>query len=548
MKFVFFEMLKLPSISQKRFLHQKWALKSTDWPVLEIIAVLGLLCLTNLLSDIMARNDIDALPLARQFADPNWVPKDWSVNQPPVYRILFQSLFGSFIAHWGFLASSLIGRFFCYALIAWGLVLIGRKLGLNLLLQMLAVAMFLRGHQGVAAGERIVGVLETKIFAYAMVILAIAFMLRKRYRLMAFLLGLATSFHVLVGGYTTLFATVLIVLRRKIYFPSGRELGFMILLYLISGVFGLKPVIEQLSSPTPASPIPISYIYVFLRMPHHLNPLSWPANWWITPTFYLVLLVSSAVVVWLNRRTQTLPEQLEEYQAQIGLFQFTLISLIPYVLGLVIAPFDSQGTLLQYYLFRVGDVMLHLNACLLFACALNSIFASRKQQKLLALLCTIVVSISIVKGFHHFKTEFQSTLNFPDKTQEVDPQWKDMANWVRKNTPKNDIFVSPPVEFANFIWLTERPTIAKYKLMAQTKAGTLEWFSRMRDLSGNFNGVDPLTHFSEKLLTEGYNNLTTDQAKALMVKYDAKYFVTRIQHQLDLPIAYRNQSYVLYTK
>jgi hypothetical protein len=283
-------------------------------------------------------------------------------------------------------------------------------------------------------------------------------------------------------------------------------------------------------------------------MPHHLNPLSWPANWWITPTFYLVLLVSSAVVVWLNRRTQTLPEQLEEYQAQIGLFQFTLISLIPYVLGLVIAPFDSQGTLLQYYLFRVGDVMLHLNACLLFACALNSIFASRKQQKLLALLCTIVVSISIVKGFHHFKTEFQSTLNFPDKTQEVDPQWKDMANWVRKNTPKNDIFVSPPVEFANFIWLTERPTIAKHTLMAQTKAGTLEWFSRMRDLSGNFNGVDPLTHFSEKLLTEGYNNLTTDQAKALMVKYDAKYFVTRIQHQLDLPIAYRNQSYVLYTK
>lgn len=541
-------MLKLPSMNQKNFLHKKWALNSTGWLVVEIIAVLALLCLRNLLSDIMGRNDIDALPLARQFADPNWVPRDWSVNQPPVYRVLFQSLFGSLIAHWGFLVSSLIGRFFCYTLIAWGLVLIGRKLGLNLPLQMLAVAMFLIGNQGVAAGERIVGVLETKIFAYAMVILAIAFMLKKRYRLTAFLLGLATSFHVLVGGYTTLFVTVWVILKRKIYFPSMREFGFIIPLYLITSVFGLKAVIEQLSSPTPTSPIPISYIYVFLRMPHHLNPLSWPANWWIIPTFYLLMLVTSAGILWFNRPTLALPEQLEEYQAQIGLFEFTLISLVPFVLGLLIAPFDSQGTLLQYYLFRVGDVMLHLNACFLFACALDRIFTSRKQQKLLVLLCTIALSISIFKGFHNFQKEFESTLNFPDETQEADPQWKDMVNWVRKNTPKNDIFVSPPVEFANFIWLTERPTIAKYKLMAQTKAGTLEWFSRMRDLSGNFNGVDPLTNFSEKLLTEGYNNLTTDQAKALMVKYDATYFVTRIQHQLDLPIVYRNKSYVLYKK
>ncbi|WP_445632822.1 DUF6798 domain-containing protein [Nostoc sp. DSM 114161] len=535
-------------MNQKYFLDKKWALNSTGWLVLEIIAVLAFLCLRNLLSDIMSRNDIDALPLARQYADPSWVPRDWSVNQPPVYRVLFQTLFGSLIGSWGFLASSLIGRFFCYALIAWGLVLIGRKLGLTLPLQLLAVAIFLIGDQGVAAGERIVGVLETKIFAYAMVMLAIAFMLRKRYRLMAFLLGLATSFHILVGGYTTLFAAVWVILKRKIYFPSMREWGIIIPLYLITSVFGLKAAIEQLSSPTPASSIPISYIYVFLRMPHHLNPLSWHTNWWIIPTLYLVMLVSSAAVLWFNRPTQALPEQLEEYQARIGLFEFTLISLIPYVLGLVIAPFDSQGTLLQYYLFRVGDVMLHLNACILFACALERIFATRKQQKMLVLLCTVVLSISIVKGFHTFEKEFQSTLNFPDETQEVDPQWKDMVAWVRKNTPKNDIFISPPVEFANFIWLTERPTIAKYKLMAQTKAGTLEWFSRMRDLSGNFNGLDPLTNFSEKLLTQGYNNLTTDQAKALMVKYDASYFVTRIQHQLDLPIAYRNKSYVLYKK
>jgi hypothetical protein len=540
-------MLKLLGMSEKN-LDDKSILTTTLWMVLEIIAVLALLCFKELFSDIMGRNDIDALPLARQFADPSWVPGDWSVNQPPVYRVLFQTLFGSIIASWGFLASSIIGRVFCYTLIASGLVLIGRNLGLNLVLLMLAVAMFLTGNQGVAAGERIVGALETKIFAYAFVLLAIGFMLNKRYRLMAFLLGLATSFHILVGGYISLFVLGWVILRPKTRFPSMRELGFIIPLYLIASAFGLKAVIEQLSSPTPASPIAISYIYVFLRMSHHLNPLSWPPHWWITPIFYLVILVSSAVVLWFNRPIKELFEQFAEYEARIGLFQFTLISLIPYVLGVAIAPFDSEGKLLQYYLFRVGDVMLHLNASLLFICALDQIFATRKQQKALLFICTVALGISLVRGFPNFHKDFQSTLSFPNEQQEVDRQWKDMVAWIRKNTPKNATFISPPVKFANFIWLTERPTIAKYKLMGQTKTATLEWFSRMRDLSGNFNGVDPLTKFNEKLLTDGYNNLTTDQAQGLIVKYDASYLVTGVQHQLNLPVAYRNKSYVLYKK
>jgi len=38
----------------------------------------------------------------------------------------------------------------------------------------------------------------------------------------------------------------------------------------------------------------------------------------------------------------------------------------------------------------------------------------------------------------------------------------------------------------------------------------------------------------------GYNHLTTAQAEELMGKYRADYFVTRMEHQLDLPIAYHN--------
>lgn len=49
-------------------------------------------------------------------------------------------------------------------------------------------------------------------------------------------------------------------------------------------------------------------------------------------------------------------------------------------------------------------------------------------------------------------------------------------------------------------------------------------------------------------LTNGYNQLTTAQADALMTKYQAKYFVTAVEHQLDLASAYYNSRFVLYSK
>jgi hypothetical protein len=531
---------KYPSLKN---LQNKWNLSSNAW-IVQIIAVMALICLKELLHDnmSMSNNDLDVLPLAKQYVYPNWIPGDWYLNQPPGYRLLFQALMGRLIGSWGFLSSSIAGRLFCYSLMAWGLVIIGRKLGLSLPLQLLAVGLFLK-QQTIAAGEGIVGGVEAKAFSYAFLLLAMGLMLSRRYRLMAFLLGLATSFHVLVGGYMTLFLTGWLIFRRKTHFPNIRELVFMIPLYLLGSAFGLKAVVEQLFTLNPTGSLLPSYIYVFLRLPHHLNPLSWSSHWWIVPIFFLIILISSVAIIWFNRPSGELPEQ---DIARKGLFELTLISLVPFLIGLIVAPFDSQGRFLQYYPFRVGDVLLPLSTWLLFACALQQIFISRQKQRVLLLISSLAVSVIFVMGLHDFQKDFQSLLHFPNEVQNVDPLWKDMTSWVRINTPKQSIFISSPVGFTNFSWLTERPTIAKYKFMAQSKAGILEWYGRMRDLSGDFNRVNSLSSFKPELLSNGYNNLTTDQAKELMIKYQASYLVTRIQHQLNLPVSYRNQSYILY--
>lgn len=577
------------------------------WIGLEILAVLALISLRLLLKDNMASNEADVLPLARQYADPNWIPGDWYLNLPPGYRVLFQTLFGRLIVSGGFLATSIAGRLICYTLVASGLVLIGRQLGLNLLvlllavslflspndyrslaaqigwlsgdslkwfadalmflaiglmlagkklgmklpfpLLLLAVSLFLRGDnglsltQGLAAGEWLVGGLEAKALAYGLVLLAIGLLLQRRYRLMALLLGLATSFHVLVGGYTFLTVLGWLVLRWKTRFPNLRELAWITLLYLVGSALAIKPVLEQLSSPTPAGALLPSFIYVFLVLPYHLNPLSWASDWWVNPVAYLLILAIAVSAIWLNRPKGELSEK---YAARTGLFEFTLLSLVPFMLGLAVAPFDSQGRFLQYYPFRLGDIMLPLNTCLLFGCALQQTLTGRRSRPALLLVCILLLNVIEIPQFQIFQSEVQALRLLPSQQQGVDPEWKDFCDWVRNNTPKNATFVSPANGWHQFTRIAERPSIANRVLLPQTKAEIVAWYQRLRDLNGDFRRVSG-THFIRHLIL-GYNRLTTAQAVAIINKYQADYFVTRTEHRLDLPVAYRNQSYVLYKK
>ena len=291
---------------QQQSSQNHWNLTNLAGIGLEILAVMAFLSLWLLLKLNMTGNEVDVLPLARQYADPTWIPGDWYLNQPPGYRMLFQTLFGRLIVSWGFLATSITGRLLNYGLVAAGLVFIARNLGLNLLLLLLAITLFFYPHyyrgfagsigllqvgninwvallllllaiglmlagkklgiglqfpllllavslfliadngQGLVAGESLTGGLEAKVFAYAFVLLAIGLMLRGRNRPMALLLGLATSFHVLVGGYAFLTVLGWLVLRRKTRLLNLREFGLILLLYLAGSAFAIGSVLDHL--------------------------------------------------------------------------------------------------------------------------------------------------------------------------------------------------------------------------------------------------------------------------------------------------------------
>lgn len=537
---------------------------------IQIIVITAFISGKSLLYGNMGEvNEVDVLPLARQYADPNWIPNDWYLNQPPGYRLIFQAIFGNLAATWGFLATSIIGRLFCYVLVASGFALVGRRLGLNLLFLLLAITLFIyvdfaKGielynykDQGVVTYEWIVGALETKAVAYGLVLLAIAWMLAGRYFLMALLMGLATSFHVLVGGWTFIPAIIWIALNRQNSFKNIQHIAYVILIYLIGSALAIPAIWQQLFSPNPTEAIALqampekitpSYIYVFLRLPHHLNPLSWSPEWWRSFLIYLLVLGTGVAILWWQKDFQHLPGT---YEARIGLAGFALLTLIPFAIGLAIAPFDTQGKLLQYYPFRVGDVMLPLSACFILICVLEE-FAKTNIGGVVLLISLVIFGWVCSIQFKEFRGQLVKIQHFPAEAQEAKSDWKDMCAWIRQHTPKSALVISPPAEFANFSWLSERPTLVKYKLLPQNKAGLLSWYTRLNDLSGVTNPWQ--TKPGERLkssqvrekLTEGYNGLTTDQIRTLMVKYQSKYFVTDIKHSLDFPIAYQNSQYVLY--
>ena len=533
-------------------------LLNTLWQIIAVTVFLSLRLLLDKNMGSTGLNEVDVLPLARQYFDPSWIPGDWYLNQAAGYRLLFQTLVGWLIVNWGFLTASITGRSLCYVLVAVGLVLIGKQLRLSLPFLLLAIVLFSyfqkSYEQGVIAGEWIVGGLEAKAFAYGFVLIAIAFLLTRRYLFMALLLGVATSFQVLVGGWAFLTVAGWFCLHpHQRLSQIGQAIPQLLLAYITASVFAIPAVWQQLFVATPINanvPFP-SYIYVYLRLSHHLNPFTWSSEQWIKPILYLLVLLVSTILLKKLAYKGKCQEQADYARQELG--ELALVSLIPFFLGLVAALFDSQGKWLQYYPFRFADVMLPLATCLLFACVLEH-FLFAYQHKLKLTICTALISLALSLQVIPFYQDLLALQQFPSREQNVTPEWKEMSNWIRLNTAKNAVIISNPVELDNFSWLTERSTVAKFKLFAQTKARISEQYQRWDNLSGNsalsaYLASETINKQKTKeVLANGYDHLTVAQVENLMTKYKANYFLTNVTHHLELEIAHRQSPYILYVK
>ncbi|MEM8809033.1 MAG: DUF6798 domain-containing protein [Cyanobacteria bacterium P01_G01_bin.38] len=540
-------------------------LSSFTSSALSVLTIAAFLSLGFVLTKNMGTtNEIHHLPLARQAFDPSWVPGDIYYSEDPGYRWLFQRLFGPMTASLGFLATSLVGRLVGYSCLATGLWCLGRQLGLGLWGMLLALCLFIypntNAAQGAIAQEWLIGGIEPKVFAYSLMFMALSFALSKRYLWMVVCLGLSASFHVLVGGWSTIAMGLWLLIRRQTVFANARQWGTAVLLYGIASVFALRAVLKQLMTPVsgddamgqvrsiPTGEFSPSYLYTFLRNPHHVNPLSWAPFEWLVASLYLIVFLG--IVVWLRRQARV-DEGATLGQNRLAFAGFVGACLMLFAVGVCVAPFDLQGKFLQYYPFRVGDLMLPLGTCLLVATMLETLL----HRRWFVIGSVVVLGLAISFEVSDFQQSAVELVNFPGEAQQVKPDWKDMCGWIKANTPRDSLIVSQPDDLDSLYWLAERPTVAKFRFVpSASSAEVAAWYERIVDLGGGLDLLADVDRHKDpkkavrRALNQGYFGLETVDAIALLEKYQADYFLTQTAHQLDLPIVYRNASHILYGK
>ena len=484
-------------------------------------------------------NEVDVLPSARQAADPAWLPNDWYLNLDVRYRALFNRLLGLLLAQVGFAGGAVLGRLIGYLCCAVALVALARALRLPHSGLLITGYVYCR-HQSLIAGEWMLGGVETKTLAYALVLLGLALLLRRRYLAMWAALGAALSFHVLIGLYALL-CTVGALLA--VGAPRRRSLAEALARawpYPLTAAGGLWAIAQQLTQAGAPGAAEAWRIYVYYRVPHHLLPQSWTYPWWP-----LKLALAAAMLValyWAARRPSWRP-----------LAAYGLISAGLFGVGLLAARLD-QTALLRFYWFRFPDVILPLLGLLGLGLFLGeaaeggwaqALGAGREAQ---AAALTRVTWAGLRVGAAAVLLLASATLyrGLPQTARWLagGSGGDAITGWIAANTPREATFLVDPTE-ESFYLTAERAMFVSFKHAPQSAGNVLEWYERLTRCNG---GIPPQRRGSNALepLREGYARLDAEQITRLARDYGLDYYLGREDPALPLRAVYTAAGRTLY--
>ena len=534
-----------------KFLHNKLVLQvALKWgqllqnKVVRIMAPVGavifiwILITVEIFSFSFMGNESDILPSIMQVADHAWLPTDWYLNLYTRYRQLFGLIFGQLVSKLGFVNGAYIGRLIVYFLLAIAIYVLFKTLHIRPWYGVLVLLLFLN-YQSLAAGEWIVGGLDTRTIAYAMVILSFSFFLRKRYFLGFAFAGAALSFHVLVGIYA-----IFCILFASILNKSWRTDWHLYLKNIwpifITGIFGLWAVIEQLL-PTKGIDLNRAWdIYVYYRVPQHVMPFTWTSVPWKAE---LALATCLFLIMYFISNSKSI--------RFIAAFALGSVSL--FLIGLVIYTYRDTH-LLSFYWFRFPDVMVPFMSIVLIALFLNNyslgrfvknpliLRFQRGLQTILRLLPPVIIAFFIlimVQQTYRLQTSYKDSLINDPGT--ILPAFA----WISSNTPKSAIFLVDPTESAFYIY-AQRAMFVSWKSSPQSAAPILEWYKRIMLCNGNVPLAKGNSGNSVHEIHANFYNLDETQIQQIADAYGINYYVGLADQKLSFERVYSDSIYAVY--
>ena len=493
---------------------------ATDWRAWGgmAITIFALLVLKRVLYHVLTDNEAVTLPWAFQSVDKGWLPSDWFLNTPIGNQLITATFIGYLIKWLGFLRASLVARIFAYTLIAASLTRLLRKLSIPTTYAIIALAIFISYKQSIAAGESIIGPVESKVFAYVCIFFALPYLLDRKYGRACALVGVATSIHFLVGGYAFLATLLFLVYDRA---TLRVALTASAIWFVCAGV-GLYHVTVELMATFDAQNV--SHIIVYLRHPHHLLPSHWHWSKWVK----LAMLCAAWAVAYRGARRSEPTKRL---------LIFTAFTMVPFFFGVAIAPFDHNGTFLRLYMFRLGDTLFPL---FILICLYHALLVVPVSQRMLQKSLLVTASLVMVYTGLHFGYKLAQFTGSPSD----DAPWVEACTWLRQETPRDAIVLAPPGK-ESFTLLARRACVSQFKFFPFTESAVGEWYQRLLDVSGGSAPTNVGFAIPHEV-NEKFYDLPDSYLRELMAKYHATYVLTTCTADRDLQRVYSNGTYCVY--
>ena len=518
-------------------------------------------------------NEAHYLCKARHYWDSTWCANDFFLKSIDAHVIFYWS-FGWVTQFLSLPATAWLGRGIATALLvvtwcrlSWLLV---PATGASLLSGILAAILVSEGNM---AGEWFVGGVEAKGFAFPCVLTALYYVAaggcepvsdaatpalpcQAGSRLVAsrtggwgamwrswFWLGVATSFHPLVGGWAVvalgggrLFHYIgEIWVRSPHVRPELRRELCAMAIGLLGALPGLIPALSLMWGVDGTVRGAAEEIYVFRRLPHHLLPLAFSAERVVR--FVVVCSLAWVVDRWAARQSSP-------YRR---LRPLLVASLIIAAVGCCLyfgwggnRPFAARW--MRYYWFRWSDVAIPWGAAwgiTLWVFTDRQFEVNLRLPRLVFVGCTVLAGMWLAWGttwrsrgtedavFPAADRQGIGTLFVSGEEQwRAYQSWQETCQWIDHNLPPDAVFVTPRSQ-QTFKWYAHRAEVVSWKDIPQDAAGIVAWWDRFRTVHVA-RRRDPPTTDAE----------TLTRLARLGKAYDARYAV--VMSWNDVPIDRRS--------
>jgi hypothetical protein len=498
----------------------------------QIIAEVGLIFLIFFIQGawpVPGVNETHYLTKAKHYWNPSWCPGDMFLGSRDAHQV-FSWTCGWLTCLLSLPATAWCGRIATWGLLAWAWQRFSSALVPRRLFAVLSAALLVAGTTRLhLAGEWLIGGFEAKGLAYVFVLFALAALARGQWRAVWPLLGVASAFHVLVGGWSVSAAGLAWVAAGRDR-PKLGETAWSLAVGLLLALPGLISAI-MLNWGVDADVVDeANRIYVFQRLPHHLVPQAF------APLFAFRHLF--LVGIWLILCV-TVPTDAGDRRIRWFVAATISISLVGCLIAWLTLGHDVEAaTLLRYYWFRMADILVPLGVAIEVTRLLAQLERSRPERAQWALLAAIFVGAFhlgavVIERQHELRPQADNRINNL-------AAWREVCEWVSANTPPDAVFLTPR-DAQSFHWYAGRSEVVSYKDIPQDATDIVEWWRRVGDLyrqplvGGDFEGYATLAELGRSRL------------EMLARKYHASYMIAGLDPPLALQrVGPTNQSFVIY--